>query len=176
MSFIDGCTANGLPTGHCDDLLGGELLDDLAVAAHRLAVERGHHPLAGGQVRLLVEQQHRVLAHDRPEDRVALAGVERGRRAGEHLADVLRPGQHDGLPGRRELDREHVAVAPVPARRDLGAPPPGTAGSAPRSASRGPGGRDSSSGSARRGLNRSVTAIGNLRSGRARSSDLYICI
>ena len=76
MSFIDGCTANGVPDRPPRDRVRGELLDDLAVAAHRLAVEGGHDPLARSQMFCLVEQQHRVLAHDRPEDGVALAGVE----------------------------------------------------------------------------------------------------
>ena len=111
------CTPNGVSTGQVATVSAASCSTTSPQALDRLAVEGGHHPLAGGQVLLLVEQQHAVLAHDRAEDGVALAGVEGVGRAGEHLADVLGLAQHDGPAGRGDVHREHVAVLALPARR-----------------------------------------------------------
>jgi hypothetical protein len=75
-------------------------------------VEGGHQQPPHPHVLVLVHQQHRVLAHDRTEDRVALARVVDGGRAAEHGLDLLGLGEHHQPPvPRRDVQREHVAVA-----------------------------------------------------------------
>ena len=71
------------------DLAGGDLGHLLLVALHALAVEGRQQQLALADVGLLVEDEDRVLAEDRAQDLVALAGVEDPRVAGEDLLDVL---------------------------------------------------------------------------------------
>ena len=93
------------------DLPHGDLGHRLAVALHPLAVERRQQQLALADVRLLVEDQDRVLAEDRAQDLVALAGVEDARIAGEDLLDERRVGHHHPGPFVGDPDREHVAEA-----------------------------------------------------------------
>ena len=61
---------------------------------HLLAVEGGQHELALLEVRALVEQDHRVGAHDRLEDLRALAGMQHLGRGGEDLLDLVGVGEH----------------------------------------------------------------------------------
>ena len=56
---------------------------------HLAAVEGGQHQAAVTQVLVAVEQQHRALAEDRPEQRVGLAGVQLAVGAAEDLLDQL---------------------------------------------------------------------------------------
>src|SRR6185503_9018327 len=87
-----------------------------------LAVERGKHQLALSHVLGAVEQQHRVLAHDRLEwGSVRLAGVKRLRAAGEDLLDHLRVRDPDDLAD-HELDGEEVSVAPAAALEERDRP------------------------------------------------------
>jgi hypothetical protein len=89
-------------------------------------VERGQHQLALRQVRALVEQDHRVGAHDRLEDLGALAWVQDLRRGGEDLLDLVRVGQVNGRRALQQAHREPLAVA-SPAALEEGnrACPPG---------------------------------------------------
>ena len=93
------------------DLARGDLGHRLAVGLHPLAVEGRQQQLALAHVGLLVEDEDRVLAEDRREDLVALAGVEDARVAGEDLLDRLGVGEHHPGPLVGDLQREHVAVA-----------------------------------------------------------------
>ena len=61
-----------------------------------------------------------MLAHHRPEDGVALAGVEDLGVTGEDVARVLGPReQHDGPTLRQDADGGRVAVAAVRPRHEL---------------------------------------------------------
>ena len=73
---IRGSSSKRLAARPALDLALGHLAHELAVALHPLAVERRQHQLALAHVRALVEQQHRVVADQRQQDHVALAGVE----------------------------------------------------------------------------------------------------
>ena len=97
------------------DLALGGLAHQVDRLRDALAVEGGELELALAQVLVLVEQQHRVRADERAEDRVALAGVEDLRRAGEDGLDVGRVGEDDEVPGVGDLvaQREDVAVTPA---------------------------------------------------------------
>ncbi len=114
--------------GPAVDLLGGDRRHRLAVALHALAVERRQQQLALAQMGLLVEDEDRVLAEDRAQDLVALAGVEDLRVAGEDLLDQGRVGDHHPVPLTGDPDREHLAEAGTallqhplrPARPDRG--------------------------------------------------------
>ena len=101
------------------DVIGSDLLHGAGPVAHRLPVKGGHHLASALAMRVLIEQQDGLLTHDRPEDRVSLAGMEGVSRAGEDLADVFRTGEHDAATGRRRVHGEHVPVATLPARRDV---------------------------------------------------------
>ena len=104
------------------DLVSRDLLDQGAVGAQCVAVERRHQQRPGTLVLRAVLQQERVLAHDRAEDRVPLAGVEDLGVAGEDLLGVLRPGeQHQRAAARDDPDGEDVAVL-VPHVRDEAVP------------------------------------------------------
>ena len=85
--------------------------DVLLVAGHRRLPERRHQQLAGALVLRAVDEQQRVLAHDRAEDRVALAGVEDLRVAAEDLLGGLRLVEEHQRPALGdEPDGEDVAV------------------------------------------------------------------
>ena len=106
--------AEGRTVGPVLGLVGGQLRDELAVALERLPVERRHQQLARPLVLHRVLQEQRVPAHDRAEDRVALAGVEHLGVAGEDLARVLGPREEDQRPTAGDQpDGEHVAVRPL---------------------------------------------------------------
>ena len=92
IACIRGRSWYGVPSRPALDLARGDLGHHLAVALHALAVEGRQQQLALADVRLLVEDEDRVLAEDRAQDLVALAGVEDVRVAGEDLLDVLRVG------------------------------------------------------------------------------------
>ena len=88
------------------------LADQLAVAAHPLAVEGRQQQLALLHVRRVVEGQHRVRAERRLEHgRVGLAGVELLGRAGEDRFDQGRVGDVERRPKKGKERREDVAVA-----------------------------------------------------------------
>ena len=103
----------------------GHLLEQAAERRHPLAVERGQHQLALGEVGALVEQDHGVHAYDRLEDARALAGMQHVGRGGEDLLDVRRVGQVDRRRGLEEAEREALAVARAAAleERDAARPP-----------------------------------------------------
>ena len=114
------------------DLAGGDLGHLLAVALHALAVEGRQQQPALADVRLLVEHQDRVVAEDRAQDLVALAGVEDLRVAGEDLLDQLRVGDHHpgalvGDPQREHRRRSgrgtaRASTAPAATRSPSAAP------------------------------------------------------
>ena len=61
---------------------------------------------------VLVGEQQRMFTHDRPEDLVALAGVQVARVGGEDFLDVFRPVEHHQMVGvGRDAQGEHIAVA-----------------------------------------------------------------
>ena len=95
--------------GPAVDLARGDLGHLLAVGLHPLAVEGRQQQLALAHVRLLVEDEDAVVAEDRAQDLVALAGVEDLRVAGEDLFHQLRVGEHDPVALVGDLDREHRA-------------------------------------------------------------------
>ncbi len=100
---------------------GRDVAHDLAVGLHALAVERRLHHPALAQVARSVEEEQGVLAHERLQERVGLAGAQVLAIAGEDLPDGLGVGEEDegGTPraGRRardagKADGEAVAVGP----------------------------------------------------------------
>jgi len=96
------------------DLGVPELAQHVAVDAHPLAVKRCQQELAAAQVRLLVEPQDGVRPDERPEDAVALPGVQHGGVAREDPLDLRRVGHHDERVEGPAVDREDVApAAPV---------------------------------------------------------------
>ena len=116
-TFIRSWERNGWPSGQCATSSRREVGDQLLVAAQRVAVERRHQQLAGPLVLGAVLEQQRVLAHDRAEDRVALAGVEDLGVAREDLLRVLGPGEEDQRPAlRHQPHRVDVAVLLVQVR------------------------------------------------------------
>jgi hypothetical protein len=76
------------------DLARRHLGHQRLVSLHPLAVKRRQQQLALLHVRVLVEQQHGVLAEHGQQDPVGLAGVDYARVAGEHLPQVLRVRKH----------------------------------------------------------------------------------
>ena len=82
----------------------------LRVGLHPLAVEGRQQQAALAQVLATVEQQHRAVAEDRLQDRVAAPGEQLLGVAGEDGFDRGRVGGDDAGPV-REPDREVVAVA-----------------------------------------------------------------
>lgn len=100
----------------------GHVGDQVPVAGHPVAVQRGMQQPALGHVHRFVEHQDGALADHPAQEHVGLAG-EHGRRVrAEHLLDVLRVGQEHprGPPGAgartghrvgQQVQREHVAVA-----------------------------------------------------------------
>ena len=97
--------APGLPLCH--------LAHHVDVALHALPVERGQEKLALRHVLLFVEEQDRVGADHRTQDRVRLARMENLGVAGEDLAHVLRVGEHHPGAFLRDAHAEDVAVALV---------------------------------------------------------------
>src|SRR5205085_2547564 len=94
-------------------------------ALHPLAVQRRQQQLALLHVGFLVQEQQRVLAQDREQDAVPLAGVEHPWIARENLLDVLRVGQHDPGSLLEDPQRERVAEARRALREHpLGPPDP----------------------------------------------------
>ena len=84
-----------------------------------MAVEGRHQQLAGALVLAGVLEEQRVLAHDRAEDGVALAGVEHLGVAGEDLLRVLGPREQHERPAPRDHPHgEDVAVLPVRPRHE----------------------------------------------------------
>jgi len=73
----------------------GQLDHQPGQVLHALAVEGRQHQLALLQMRPLVEQDHRVGAHDRLEQAGPLPGVQDIGRRHEQLFDVIGIGQHD---------------------------------------------------------------------------------
>ena len=119
-AFIRSSDSNGSSALPAADLGLGEAGDQVLVAAQRVPVERRHQQLAGALVLGGVDEQQRVLAHHRAEDRVALAGVEDLGVTREDLLDVLGPVEHDEASALgQDPDREDVAVAPVQRRDEL---------------------------------------------------------
>ena len=114
---VEGAERRAGPPGR--HLGPGQLGDQLGVPAQCGAVERRHQQLAGPLVLAAVLEQQRVLAHDRSEDRVALAGVEDLRVAGEDLLRVLRAGEEHQRPAAGDQpDREGVAEPAVEVRHE----------------------------------------------------------
>jgi hypothetical protein len=93
------------------DLALGHLGHQALEALHPLAVERRQHQLALLEVLALVEQDHRVAAHDRLQDARALARVQDLRRGGEHLLHLVRVGEHHERRSAQDLQREPSPVA-----------------------------------------------------------------
>jgi hypothetical protein len=91
------------------DLRRGNLGHELREAPDLLAVEGGQHQPALREVRVLVEQDHRVAADDRLEDARALPRVQDlgGRR--EDLLDVVRVGEDHERRRREQVHREALA-------------------------------------------------------------------
>jgi hypothetical protein len=110
---------DGLPRAPAIDLGVRDLLDDLGVAAHRVAVEHREHELARAQVLVVVGEQDRRGPHHGLEDVVGLARVQDRVVAGEDLLDRGRVGDVDEVAHRRGLDGEDVAEA-APARLQEG--------------------------------------------------------
>ena len=100
-AFIRSSDSNGSPSRQRPHLGLGQPGDHVLVAAQRVAVERRHQQLAGALVLAGVDEQQRVLAHHRAEDRVALAGVEDLGVAREDLLDVLGPVEDHEVVGPR---------------------------------------------------------------------------
>ena len=114
------------------DLGLGDRGDDAAQRLHPLAVEGRQQQLPLAHVTALVEQQDRVGADDRQQDRAALARVEHLRRGGEDRLDVLGPGHHHEGIDPEQVQGERLAVprpallqvrdrARLPAERLIGA-------------------------------------------------------
>jgi len=101
------------PGGPPLDLPGGDFRHRLLVAAHALAMERRQHQLALRHVRVVVEQQHGVAAQHRQQHDVRLARVEEPRVAGEDLLHRVRVAEEHPRSLVGDLEREHVAVAPL---------------------------------------------------------------
>ncbi len=97
-------------------LAPGHLRHQVAEPGHALSVEGREEQPALLHMGSLVEQDHRVLAHERLEHARALARVEDVGRRREHLADLVRPGEDHEPRGQREVDREAV---PVPGAQPL---------------------------------------------------------
>src|SRR6185503_2331826 len=94
----------------------GDLADQLAVAAHALAVKGRQQKLALTEVLGLVERQHRIWTERRLEyRRIGLTRVEESRVAGEDSLDDFRIGHIDDSPEVGERQRENVAKATVKA-------------------------------------------------------------
>ena len=88
IAWVRGRRPNGCPTGQRSISPLRDLLHQVAVALHPLAVERGQHQLALAHVLGAVEQQHRVAPHQRLErSGVRLARVQHVRVAPEDLLD-----------------------------------------------------------------------------------------
>jgi hypothetical protein len=97
-----------LPRG---DLTLGELGHEPRQALHLLPVERRQQELALLEVRVLVEQDHRVAPDDGFEDVGALPGMQDIRRCLEDGLDLLRVGEDHERGLAEQADREALAVA-----------------------------------------------------------------
>lgn len=104
------------------DLTLGCLMDDPSELGDVAALERGQQELALAQVARPVEDEHRVGAQHRCEERVRLAGEQVGLVSGEQVAD--RVGIRDVDPGAeaREPDGERVAVLGLPLAQPVQGP------------------------------------------------------
>jgi hypothetical protein len=100
-----------LPVRPAVDLALRDLAHNLAVALHALPVEGRQEQLALAHVRSLVEQQYRVVAEDRLQHHVGLAGMEHARVAREHLPHVVGVGDHHPAALLGDAQRERVSVA-----------------------------------------------------------------
>ena len=92
-------------------LVPGHALHQPAQALHPLAVEGREQQPALLHVRIAVEQDQGVRAHQRLEHPGALAGVQDVGRSGEDLLDLIRLGEDDERRRERKADREALAVA-----------------------------------------------------------------
>ena len=90
-----GCSSIASSPGPARELALGQVRHQARQPLHTLAVERGQHQSPLLHVRVLVEENHGVAAHDRFQDAHALTGVQHVGRRHEHLLDLLRIGQHD---------------------------------------------------------------------------------
>ena len=110
---IRGRTRIGVPLGHRAISALAMSAISVAVALHPRPVERREHQLALRHVLGAVEQQQRVLAEDREQDPVRLAGVEQVGIAGEHRLDVVGVRDHHprALVGDAQPERVAVALA-----------------------------------------------------------------
>ena len=104
----------GWPAG---ELGLGQLDHQSGQLLHPLAVESGQQQPALLHVGVLVEQDHRVAPEDRLEDPRALAGVQHLRIGCEHLADLVRIGQHHERRLERQPDGRAAPVASQPQDR-----------------------------------------------------------
>src|SRR5690606_27726641 len=89
-----------------------DLADERRVRLHPLAAHRRRQEPALAQVRRAVEEQHRVLADERLEQRVRLARVEHVRVAGEDLLHQRGRRREHERAEPREVRRERIAVFP----------------------------------------------------------------
>jgi hypothetical protein len=108
--------------GPSSDLARRHLGHRPLVAAHALAVEGRQHQLALRHVRVVVQQEHRVAAEHRQQHDVRLTGVQQSRVALEHLLHRIRVAEEDPRALVRDLQREHVAVAPLRVVHHRGGP------------------------------------------------------
>jgi hypothetical protein len=115
---------HGLASGPALDLPRGDRAHHLGQARDLLAVEGRQHEPALGEVRVLVEQDHRVAADQRLEDARAVAGVQDlgGRR--EDLLDLVGIGQHHERRRPDEAHGEALAVARAAALEERHRPRP----------------------------------------------------
>ena len=85
-----GCSSIGVPRGQSATSRSATSAIEVRQQGHALAVERRQHQLALLHVRVLVEQEHRVAAHDRLSTRAPSPGMQHVGRRGEDLLH-LRP-------------------------------------------------------------------------------------
>jgi hypothetical protein len=106
------------------ELVLGQLDHQPGQALHALAVEGWQQQLALLQVLALVEQEHRVAAHERFEDPGALAGVEHLGWRHEHFPDLVGVGDHHHRRLAGDADGEACAVAGATALEEGGGATP----------------------------------------------------
>ena len=108
------------------DLAGGQFTHQGSEALHALAVEGRQHQLALLEMWRLVEQDHRVAAHDRFENPSALAWVQNLWRCEKQLLDLIGVGDHHDRRLAEQAEREARAVAGATAIEEGGRTAPGT--------------------------------------------------
>ena len=121
IACIVGCDGERLPDAASAAICAlGDLAHRLAVGLHPLAVEGRQHQPALAQVLGAVEQQHRAVAEQRPQDALASPAQQRVGVAGEDLLDRLRVGGDDDRALGGEAQGEDVAVAALAALQEGG--------------------------------------------------------